>query len=262
MVSVLEIVTFLHTFAPPHLAEDYDNVGLLIGDHNKNIQKVLVTLDTDEAVAKEAKEIGADMIVAHHPLIFKPLRKIVAEDAVSRTAVSLIKDDIALFAMHTNFDSVKSGLCDLFLDKIGMTKSRAPMEGESEDGIGRYAELQAELPLSSMLESLKQTFQLTNIRYVGDLDKPILKIAVCNGGGAEFVYRAKELGADCYISGDIKYQHARYAYENNMALIEIPHYSAEKIFCDYAAKLLSDRFGEKMEIAITKTNVDVWKQFV
>ena len=223
MVSVSEIVTFLHTFAPPCLAEDYDNVGLLIGDNKKNIHKVLVTLDTDEAVAKEAKEMGADMIISHHPLIFKPLRKIVAEDSVSRTAVSLIKNDIALFAMHTNFDSVKSGLCDLFLDHVGMTKNRAPMEGESEDGIGRYAELEVVVPLSSMLESLKQNFQLSSIRYVGDLDKPVSKIAVCNGGGADFVYRAKELGADCYISGEIKYQHARFVYENNIALIEIPH---------------------------------------
>lgn len=262
MVSVSEIITFLHTFAPPCLAEDYDNVGLLIGDSKKNIHKVLVTLDADENVAKEASAIGADMIISHHPLIFKPLRRIVAEDSVSRTAVSLIKNDIALFAMHTNFDSVKSGLCDLFLDKIGMTKNRTPIEGEGEDGIGRYADLETATSLSSMLESLKGKFQLTNIRYVGELDKSISKIAVCNGGGAEFVYRAKELGADCYISGDIKYQHARFAYENNMMLIEIPHYSAEKIFCDYAAKLLFDRFGTELEIVTTKTNMDVWKQFV
>lgn len=261
MVSVSDVVTFLHAFAPPCLAEDYDNVGLLIGDSKKSVQKILVTLDTDEMVAGEAKEIGADMIVSHHPLIFKPLRKIVAEDAVARTAVSLIKNEIALFAMHTNFDSVKSGLCDLFLDKVGKAKHRAPIEGDGEDGIGRYAELETTLSLSSMLKDLKEKFQISNIRYVGDLNKPISKIAVCNGGGAEFVYQAKELGADCYISGDIKYQHARFAYENNMALIEIPHYSAEKIFCDYAAKLLSDHFGSALEIVTAKTNTDVWKQF-
>lgn len=261
MVKVSEVVDFLHTFAPPSFAESYDNVGLLIGDSDKHIGKILVTLDVDETVAEEAQKSGADMIVSHHPLIFKPLRRIVQQDSVSRTAVSLIKNDIALFAMHTNFDSVKSGLGDLFLDKIGETVNRTPIEGEGEDGIGRYAKLVRPVLLSDFLQQLKQTFVLPGVRYVGNELKRISQIAVCNGGGGELVYRAKELGADCYISGDVKYQHARYAYENDIALIEIPHYSAEIIFIQYAAELLKRRFENQLEIMCATTNVDVWKQF-
>ena len=261
MVKVSEIVAYLHTFAPPTLAESYDNVGLLIGDSEQNVHKILVSLDADEAIAEEAKRVGADMIVSHHPLIFKPLRRIVPQDSVSRTAVSLIKNDIALFAMHTNFDSVQSGLGDLFLDKIGETVSRVPMEGDESNGIGRVAELKQSKTLTEMLSHVKQTFSLSSVRYVGKADKTISKIAVCNGGGAELVYLAKELGADCYISGDIKYQHARFAYENDIALIEIPHYSAEIIFMEYAKKMLSETFSENVEIVTAESNVNVWKQF-
>ncbi len=260
MVTASEIVSFLHEFAPPSFAESYDNVGLLIGDKNAPVHTILVTLDADEAVAKEAKEVGADMIVSHHPLIFKPLSRIVPEDAVSRTAVSLIKQDIALFAMHTNFDSVKFGLGDLFLDKIGKTENRIPLEGEGENGVGRFGQFCQSVSLFDLLAHLKEAFSLDNVRYVGEEDKRISTVAVCNGGGAEFVYQAKKMGADCYISGDIKYQHARFAYENNMALIEIPHYCAEIIFVEYAASLLKKQFGEKIEIICSKKNVNVWKQ--
>lgn len=261
MATVAEIAAFLNTFAPPCFAEDYDNVGLLIGNADQETKKVLVTLDADEAVAKEAREKGASLIVSHHPLIFKPLRRVTCEDSVARTAISLIKDDIALFSIHTNFDSVKSGLGDLFLDKIGKTKNRVPLEGEGENGIGRFAELEKEETLLELLDHMKETFSLKNIRFVGDTHKKMKKIAVCNGGGAEFVYLAKEMGADCYISGDIKYQHARFAYENGLALVEIPHYSAEKIFCDYAAKLLKEKFGETVEVIVAEENIDVWQQF-
>ena len=140
MVKLTDIIDFLNLTAPPHLAESYDNVGLLIGEKEKEIRKVLVTLDTDEIVAIDAREKQADLVLSHHPLIFRPLGRITGEDAVSRTVLSLIKDDIALFSMHTNFDSVKCGLGDLFLDKIAETQNRVPIEGDGENGIGRIAD--------------------------------------------------------------------------------------------------------------------------
>ena len=261
MVTVSNIVSYLQTIAPPALAESYDNVGLLIGDENKEVHKILVALDVDEAVAKEAKELGADMIVSHHPLLFKPLYRITSDDAVSKTAMALIKHDIALFAMHTNLDSVSFGLCDLFLDKIAKTKHRAPIEGDGENGIGRFAKLECAVSLKDMLRHIEQTFSLHTVRYVGDEDIILSRIAVCNGSGADYIYQAKAMGADCYISGDIKYHHARFSYENHMALIEIPHYAAEKIFIPYAVEKLTRQFGEQISVASSKENIDVWKEW-
>lgn len=260
MVRLTEIIEFLNLTAPQHLAESYDNVGLLIGDKSKEIGKVLVTLDADEFVAEDARSLQADLVLSHHPLIFKPLSRLSDEDASTRAVMSLVKNDIALFSMHTNFDSVKHGLGDLFLDKIVETKKRVPLEGDGENGIGRFAEVKFELVFRELLEKIKREFHIRSLRYIGREEKQIRKIAAVNGGGAEYVYKAKQMGADCFVSGDIKYHHARFAYENDLALIELSHYSAEFIFCDYVKQLLNKQFGSKLEILVTDKNVDIWKQ--
>ena len=261
MVHLAEILSYLDTVAPQNLAEDYDNVGLLLGDYKKEINRVLVTLDADEKVAAEAKEQNIDLVLTHHPLIFKPLKRITNDDSVARTVTALLKSDIALFSMHTNFDSVKEGLCDLFLNKICETKNRTTIEGDGENGIGRFAEVLKTTELKTLLQNIKREFSLPDIRYIGNEERTIKTIAVCNGGGAEFVYKAKELGADCYVSGDIKYQHARFAYENDIAFIEIPHFAAENIFVDFAASLLKEKFGDALKIVKTQENIDIWKQY-
>lgn len=259
MVNMSEIIAYLEAFAPKEYAEEYDNVGLLIGDKNKEINKILVTLDADETIAEEAKSIGADLVISHHPLIFSPVRSLTFDNAVSRTIISFIKNDIALYSMHTNFDSVKSGLNDLFLDKIAKTTNRKTIDGDGENGIGRIADLESPAKLSLLLGEIKKEFNLGNLRFIGDENKIINKIAVVNGGGAEYVFHAKALGADCFVSGDIKYHQARFAYENDISLIEIPHFSAEIIFSEYVKKLVSIKFKKQVEVFVSQKNVDIWK---
>ncbi len=259
MVTAAELVEFLNKIAPPNFAEDYDNVGLLIGNPTKSVHKLLITLDVDEAVANEAKEIGADFILSHHPLIFEPIRRITGEDGVSKTILSLIENQIGLASVHTNFDSVEGGLGDAFLDNIAETTCRTPLDGDDKNGIGRIATLKSPCALKTLLAQLKDRFSVPDLRYVGDENRLIQKIAVVNGGGASYVYAAKEQGADCFISGDFKYHHARFAYENHMAMVEIPHYFAEIIFCDYMKELLSKQFQNRIALCVTKTNTDVWK---
>lgn len=261
MVKLNKITDFLDTFAPPFLAEDYDNVGLLVGDKDKEINKVLITLDADEKVVEDAKLCGCDLVISHHPLIFKPLKRIVSDDSISRTVIKLIKNDISLVSVHTNFDGVKSGLCDLFLDKIANTEKRYAIEGDCENGSGRIADLISETTLGEILKKVKAEFLLDSVRYVGNIYTKISKIAVCNGGGADFLYAAKKAGCDAFISGDFKYHHARFAYENNMALIDVPHYNAEIMFCDYLAELLKKEFGKDIDICVTDKNADVWNKF-
>lgn len=261
MVKLEKIAEFLNSFAPSCLAEDYDNVGLLVGNKDKEVKKVLITLDADEVVVKDAADKGCDLVISHHPLIFKPLKRVVSDDATSRTIIELIKNDIALISVHTNFDGVKSGLCDLFLDKIANTKKRCAIEGDIDNGSGRIAELKTETTLSEILKKVKEEFSVDNLRYVGNPNTPITKIAVCNGGGADFIYSAKDAGCDAFVSGDFKYHHARFAYENDMALVDVPHYNAEIMFCDYLAEVLKKEFEKDIEICVTDKNIDVWKKF-
>lgn len=261
MVKLNKIMEFINSFAPVSLAEDYDNVGLLVGNSEKEVSRVLITLDIDEYVAQEADDLGCELVISHHPLIFSPLKRVTDESSISRTVISLIKNDISLVSAHTNFDSTNSGLCDLFLDKIADTKKRTALQGDEENGCGRVAELKSESKLSDILNNVKREFNLSTVRYVGDVDKPIRKVAVCNGGGADFVYDACSLGADLYITGDIKYHHARFAYENGMSLVEVPHYNAEIIFCEYMKELLKKQFGNDLDICVTDKNIDIWNQF-
>lgn len=258
MVKLNKILDFLYGFAPVEFAESYDNVGLLVGDKNKDVKKVLITLDADENVVDDAKKSECDLIISHHPLIFTPIKRITEDDSMSKSIIKLIKNDISLISMHTNFDSVNSGLCDLFLDKIAKTKDRTSIEGDSENGLGRIAQLCEVKSLLDILNTIKNEFKIDNLKYIGDKEKEIKKIAVCNGGGADFVYKARKLGADLYISGDFKYHHARIAYENGISLIDVPHYNAEIIFCEYLKDLLNKEFSNKLDILVTDKNIDVW----
>ena len=155
MVKINEITEFLNEFAPNCYAEDYDNVGLLVGEKDKEINKIMLTLDADDEVVKDAADKKCDLVISHHPLIFKPLKRVVSDDSVSRTVINLIKNDMSLISVHTNFDSVKSGLCDLFFDKIADTKERVSIEGDEENGCGRIAELECPSKLSEILETIK-----------------------------------------------------------------------------------------------------------
>ena len=254
MVKLSEIIGFLNETAPPHLAESYDNVGLLVEGENENIKKVLISLDTDVSVVNEAKEKGCDLVVSHHPLIFKPMKRVAKEDAV----FSLIKNNISLYAMHTNYDAALGGLCDVLAEKIADFEASFPFDENEGEGIGRIFELKEEISLSAFAENVKKALGLDFIRVVGKEDMAIKKVALCNGGGGDLTIDALVKGADLYISGDFKYHHARFAFENNKALMEITHYDAEILFIDAVAGLLENEFGNEIEVVKAETNVNPW----
>lgn len=256
MVTLQEFIAFLEKIAPPALAEDYDNVGLLIKGNKEKINRVLVTLDTDELVAEEAEKTGVDLILSHHPLIFRPLKRFTDNDPTARCAASVIRKNISLYAFHTNFDN--ACLCDIFLDKIAETKNRRPL---TQNGIGRIAELTSPVTLSDLLTHLAEEFGLDDLRYVGSPDDEIYTIAVCNGGGGELITDAFDAGADCYISGDFKYHQARFSYENGIPMIEIPHYHAEKCFMQYMQNQLEKHFGDELTVFVSGTNTDIYRTF-
>lgn len=259
MIKMSEIFEFLDSLAPHNLAESYDNVGVLCDKENEEINKILLTLDTDFAVANEAKNVGADMIVSHHPLIFNPIKNVNSTNETGKTLRALIKNDIALYAMHTNFDSVKGGLCDFLAEKIFGEIVTKNLDGEMESGIGRIVELEKGITFDRLCDVVKEKLGLKELRVVGNPLKTIKKIAVVGGGGGSMTNEVADLGVDAYISGDFKYQHGRDAYFRGLSLVEITHYDAEIIFCEYLKNLLSDKFGEKLEVVISKENKNVWR---
>lgn len=257
MVTLKELLAFFEETAPKALAEEYDNVGLLIEGQTDEIHTLMLALDADEHVERQAKEQGAELVVSHHPLLFQPLKQITESNGTQRTVRRFVRDGIGLFAMHTNFDSASNGLCDMFLQSFGEMKDVTSFSGEKE-GIGRIGRLIEPCTLAVLLQRAKTAFELSEVMYAGEPSRKIQTVAVCNGGGGDLLYEACALGADVYISGDFKHHHARYAVENHFPLIAIDHYNAEIGFGRLMQAKLIQRFGDRLRV-LTADEQNPWQ---
>ena len=259
MVNKNELFAFFEDIAPKHLAEDYDNVGLLVEGETDEIECLVLALDADEQIVCDAKKQGAQLIVTHHPVMFRPLNRLTEEEGGERTVRRLLQSGIGLFAMHTNFDAAKDGLCDAFLDSFGEFSRRSSFSGEA-DGIGRIGLLKESVTLADLLQKGRALYaKNAPLFYVGDEQAEVRKVAVCNGGGGDLLFEAASLGADVYISGDFKHHHARFAYENHINLIQINHYDAEIAFCTLMQKKLQAAFGSRLKVLISNHEKSPWK---
>ncbi|MDD6307948.1 MAG: Nif3-like dinuclear metal center hexameric protein [Clostridia bacterium] len=240
-MKVSDIVSVMEKYAPPALAEGFDNVGLMVGEMCAPVTTVLLSLDVGMEVAVEAKAVGAECIISHHPLLFDAPKQITDETPQGRLLLYLIQNRIAVYSAHTNLDSVSGGLNDLAANMLGL-KQLAPIIGEAGEGLGRIGQLPAEMTVSELADQIKNLYKLPCIRYSGDGNKKIASVALCTGGGGSLVKDAIAKNCEVYISGDISYGKAREAHAAGMAIIELGHYESECIVVDLMEKILTD-FG-------------------
>ena len=257
-MRISDVILRLENYAPLSLAEEYDNVGLMVGDADANFKAALLTLDVDINVAEEAKERGANLIISHHPLIFSPLNRITSDTAEGKCLLYLIKNGIAVYSAHTNLDSAAGGLCDLLATILGL-QDTSPMSGvDADTGIGRVGCLPSPLKMDELAEMLMKTFSLSSIRFTGEGDDLVSRVALCTGGGASLLNDAISSFADVYITGDIKYHNAREAQERGINLLELPHYDSEIIVTRLFEKIL----GDDIKTFISETNKNVFSTLV
>ena len=264
MTTVKDIMNFMDKFCPPSLAFDGDNVGLIEGRDNKKVSKVLLTLDVDEMVADEAVRIGADMIISHHPLMFHAIKRLTSSDPMQRTLIALISNDIPLFSAHTNLDCVRGGLNDYLAARLGIKNTSVievtgTIDG-NHHGFGRIGEVDDGTTLADMLERCVSALGTPSVKYVGDPHRHIKRVAVNCGGGADEIGICIEMGADLFVTGDVKYNPARDCYDNGMALIDAGHYETEHIVCELLFDILSKTFKD-VEFVISKSNVPVFNYY-
>ena len=264
MAKFNDIIDFMNSFCPPHLAFSGDNVGLLTGSGNKEVSKILITLDVDEKVINEAADINADAIISHHPLMFRGTKRLTDSTPEERTLVSLIKNNIPLFSAHTNLDCANGGLNDYLAKKIGLKNTKVIDVVDTingvEHGYGRVGTLQEEQTLSVMLSRCTDVLETPFVKYVGDPDKIISTVAVNCGAGSDAIDFCIENNVDLFITGDVKYNPARDAMENNMALIDAGHYETEHIVCELLFDILSSEFAD-VEFVISKQNTPVFSVY-
>ena len=246
-----EIIEILETLAPKSCACDWDNPGLLAGRIDKDVKKILLTLDADDAAVDRAKEIGADMLLSHHPLIFKPVKHVSDEDFIGRRLVSLIQSDVSYYAMHTNFDIL--GMADLSADFLNL-KDREILEVTYSDanrteGLGRVGNLAQKMSLKECADFVKTQLKLPSVTVYGDLEKEVQKVAVCTGSGKSLIKEVLKHQADVYVTGDADYHFAIDAVAQDVCIIDAGHYGVEHIFIEDMKNYLQEAFPQTAVIS-------------
>lgn len=253
-----DIINIVEEIAPVNLKEDFDNVGLMVGDREKNITKILLALDCTEDVICEAKNLGAELILTHHPLLFRKPSEITTDTLLGRKIIELIKNDINLYSAHTNWDSVKGGLNDTLVKILGFEEGIIMDRNkfDKEAGIGRVVDLREEMKVIDTINLLKSSLGIKNLRYSGDLDKYVKKIAIVNGSGQDFFYDAKRFGADLIITGDTTYHFVSDYKEMGLNIIDVGHFNSEWPVLINLSEKVKEKLDGDVEFFISKVSKD------
>ncbi len=254
--TVSSLRDFMQRFAPPALSESWDNTGLLLGDPARKVTRVMTCLTITPTTAAEAVREGAEMIVSHHPMPFRALKRITAESTVGRILRELIRADMAVYSPHTSFDSAAAGINQQIaagLNLMNIAPLKMPewreiplFDTESETppvtGTGRVGELPAEMPLEVFLERVQKFFALPYVQYVGDLRHPVKRVGVGCGAAGEFLEFAQQHACDVFLTGETNYHTHLEAEATGTALILMTHFASERFACVNLAETLKTAF--------------------
>ena len=235
-----EIMKIIERTYPKQAALDWDNVGLLVGRTDKEVNKVLVALDLTDEVLDEAIEKKVDMVVTHHPLIFAPLKKITNEHFIGNRVVMLLQHDISYYAMHTNYDVL--GMAQLSGDILGLDSTEALEVTDEEllEGIGRIGELSEEITLKECCEMVKERFHLDSVKVFGDMERKVKRVAISPGSGKSMVKVALAKQVEVLVTGDIDHHEGIDAVAQGLSIIDAGHYGLEHIFIEDMTTYLND----------------------
>lgn len=257
MKTIGDVTAVLESFAPLSLQESYDNAGLILGNPNQEVVGILIALDVTLAVIEEAITSGCNLIVTHHPLIFKGLKTITGKNNTEKCLVKAIQNNLAIYAGHTNVDSVRNGVTGRMAEKLGLTETTilVPIDrSEGVYGLGMIGTLPKSLTEKEFLHLVKTTFQCDRIRFSSPRGKNIKRVALCGGAGSEFLVQAMAGGADAYVTGEAKY-HEFFTNASEILLIDAGHYETEQFTKDIFFEILSENFSTfAVRISEVETN--------
>ena len=253
MLLAKDIIEFLEEKFPPSLAYEWDNIGLQVGDVNQEISKVMIALDGITAVVDEAKKKNVDLIITHHPFIFSGLKSIDFSVPQGRNIQKLIKNDIAIYTIHTNYDVAFGGMNDLLAQKLGLFDVHPFVMIDEVHGLGRIGEVEFDTSLIELAEKIKDQWMHEEVSGIKTVDCGsgcrIKKVAVIGGSGGKYIHEAKAVGADVLVTGDVTYHMAVDAREIGLNLLDIGHF-AEVVMVPHVAGLLAGQFASDVQIIL------------
>jgi dinuclear metal center YbgI/SA1388 family protein len=262
--TVRDVVDALDRRYPRAWAEQWDRVGLVLGEFEAPVTRVLCVVDSVPETVDQAVEVGADLIVAHHPLLLKPVSSIAPDTFKGRMIHRLIKAGIALYAAHTNADVANPGVSDALAARLGLTDLRplVPAAGAAEGGgrgTGRIGTLPDPVPLAAFAGLAARVLPVTKagVRAAGDPCHPIRTVAVCGGAGDSFLAVAAAAGVDAYLCADLRHHPAsEHLADGGPALLDVAHWASERPWLDEVAGWLRGQFP--IEIVVSDVDTDPW----
>lgn len=257
MVTVKDIHAFIQTLAPEHMAMEWDHVGLLCGRSDREVTRILVALDPFAAVCQEAKDLNCQLLVTHHPAIWK-LDAVNDATQTGKNLLFLIENGIAALNAHTNLDCAPGGVNDCLAEKLGL-HSVEVIDPVGTDAQGRaYGLLRggriAPTKAEDFVRHVKATLGCEGLRYVAG--REITRVAVGGGSCSDALHRIAQLGYDCLVTADCKYNAFADAADLGVTLVDAGHFQTENPVCAYLAQALQSKFPE-VEVLLSKIHRDV-----
>ncbi|GAA4464073.1 Nif3-like dinuclear metal center hexameric protein [Novipirellula rosea] len=249
-ISVDQICQRLAEIAPLRLAESWDNVGLLVGDRNLGVSRVMTCLTITPAVVQEAVDEDVDLLVAHHPLPFKPLSRLTSDTIAGSMLLRLVEARVAVYSAHTAFDSAASGINQLWADRLGVAETQAliPFEAAAENiadlGSGRFGDFGQAVALDELALAAAKVVDATHVRRVGAANQPVRRVAFACGSGGSFLAAAKRKGCDALVTGEATFHTCLEAESLQVGLVLLGHYWSERFAMEWLAQQLSASLAE------------------
>ena len=252
-MTVGDVVSVMESAYPPGLAESWDAVGLTCGDPQTTVTRVLLAVDPTAAIVDEARTLGAELIVTHHPLLLRPVHAVAAVQAKGRVIHALIRSGLALFTAHTNADHADPGVSDALAAALGL-RVVAPL---TPQGAGRMTELDHAESLAAFADRVSRSLPRTahGVRVAGDLDRSVRRIAVCGGAG-DFLLGEAVASADAFVTADLRHHRAgEHLEDGGCALVDVSHWASEWPWLEQAAAVIR---AVGVEAVVSTTVTDPW----
>lgn len=259
MGKVKDIYQYIDSFAPFATQMSYDNAGLLVGDGEMEVERVLLALDVTEEVVREAGRKKCRLIVTHHPLIFHPLKAVCPGDPIQEAVAALVRRNMALICAHTNLDLASGGVNDVLMERLG-AKVTGVLEPMGEDrGMGRVGELDQPMAPKDFAAMVKKALGAKAVRATLG-GRPVKKLAVCGGAGSDMVELAARMGMDAYVSADAKHHEFLAAKALGITFIDAGHYATENPVMSALRQRLNEAFsGQGMEFLLSTANKEPYR---
>ena len=256
-----DIINIIESVAPLSYQETWDNSGLQVGDRNAEVKKALLTVDVTESVVDEAISLGYDLIVSHHPLLFRGLKQLTGSTPQERCVEKAIRHGIAIYSAHTSMDSYLHGVSGRMAEKLGIADYRVliPSTNDAKVGLGVIGELMEAIDNEAFVAKVAQVFGEPGaaLRWVEGSKKQVKRVALCGGAGAEFLEEAIAQGADAFVSADFKY-HELQSADQRITVIDMDHWVSEHFTREIFEELLSPYIHTRVA-SVDKSPVKYWK---